>query len=327
MSHLRSTSRKYLSQLSKTIQSRNQLRNMFQEKKLLDLGMYERAAELQKPIIESITKSSDTTNKELELIQGELTKLQSNGVQSQSQSQLQSTLPKINPIEKQSYDNKYVLSQRNGEFIKFNDEKYPIFRIGESSMKYVLYKHEGKEYIFNTDIKNYKEIEITPGLNELFFNGAGNINIISPTDIQTWEQLLKECGIPKQYKSSNFYHDVTGILKTPRAISTTKFKKETAQLSTPKIEEVSDSTNEEEEEEKPTTSKKKVKGKGMGVSTVIIPSDPNQLRHDLLLQLAASKSGNNKTFNHVNGLLKEMLKQKIIKSKDYRNILKEFYHI
>jgi hypothetical protein len=51
------------------------------------------------------------------------------------------------------------------------------------------------------------------------------------------------------------------------------------------------------------------------------------LRHDLYLQLAANKAGNKNTFNHVNGLLKEMMKQKLIKSKDYREILKEFYHI
>jgi hypothetical protein len=38
----------------RVIQQRKQLRNSFQEKKLLDLGLYERADELQKPITEAI---------------------------------------------------------------------------------------------------------------------------------------------------------------------------------------------------------------------------------------------------------------------------------
>ena len=49
---------KYLSQLNKTINARKNLRNMFQEKKLLDLGLYEESAKLQKPTTDAINTSS-----------------------------------------------------------------------------------------------------------------------------------------------------------------------------------------------------------------------------------------------------------------------------
>jgi hypothetical protein len=61
------------------------------------------------------------------------------------------------------------------------------------------------------------------------------------------------------------------------------------------------------------------------VKSVVIPSDPDQLKQDLILHLSAAKAGNNNTFNVINGILSEMMKQKLIKSKDYRAILHEIY--
>ena len=66
---------------------------------------------------------------------------------------------------------------------------------------------------------------------------------------------------------------------------------------------------------------------GEGIKTITIPSSPDQLNHDLVLQLSAAQAGNNNNFNTANALMKEMLKQKIINGKDYRRILKHVYHI
>ena len=76
---------------------------------------------------------------------------------------------------------------------------FPIWRIGDSKPNYVVIGTNGKEYIHNIDI--YNPIEITPGLNELSFNDAKDKSIITKDDIDTWERLLLESGIPKQYKS------------------------------------------------------------------------------------------------------------------------------
>jgi hypothetical protein len=56
-----------------------------------------------------------------------------------------------------------------------------------------------------------------------------------------------------------------------------------------------------------------------------IPSDPIQLKQELLIQLTEATNGNNDTFNYTNALMKEMMKQKLISGKDYRKILKSFY--
>ena len=53
----------YLSQLNKTINARKNLRNMFQENKLLDLGLYEESAKLQKPTTDAIDASSRSRTK------------------------------------------------------------------------------------------------------------------------------------------------------------------------------------------------------------------------------------------------------------------------
>ena len=45
-------------------------------------------------------------------------------------------------------------------------------------------------------------------------------------------------------------------------------------------------------------------------STLLIPSDPDKLKDDLMLQLADVEAGNNNNFNYTNALMKEMLSQK-----------------
>ena len=53
-------------------------------------------------------------------------------------------------------------------------------------------------------------------------------------------------------------------------------------------------------------------------NVLIVPSDPNDIVNELLLQLQATEAGNNNTFNYVNALLKELLNKKIVTIKDNR---------
>ena len=44
----------YLSQLNKTIKSRNNLKNMYQAKQMMNMGLYEQASKIQEPITKVI---------------------------------------------------------------------------------------------------------------------------------------------------------------------------------------------------------------------------------------------------------------------------------
>ena len=58
----------YLSQLNKTIRSRNNLRNMHQAKQMMNVGLYEEASKLQEPITKAISETSKDTKNELEKV-------------------------------------------------------------------------------------------------------------------------------------------------------------------------------------------------------------------------------------------------------------------
>ena len=66
---------------------------------------------------------------------------------------------------------------------------------------------------------------------------------------------------------------------------------------------------------------------GESISSFPLPSDPEDIRKELILQLAANNAGHNKTFNHVNALLKQMLSKNMLTSKKYREILRSYFHI
>ena len=128
---------------------------------------------------------------------------------------------------------------------------------------------------------------LSPGLNEILFNNAANHAIIQSEDIKRWEHLIIQAGLGSSYKSSKIYRD---------------------SLSHP-VEEVV--------------------GEGIkcGCKTETIPSKREDLIKELHLQLQATEAGHDDTFNYSNALMREMLKQKILKSKDYRDILRNYFHI
>jgi hypothetical protein len=337
--------RKNLKQLHKTIQAKNQLRNMFLSKKLMDLGLYEQAVKLQQPTTEIISKSSEDNKKGIQDVQGNLQlikkTIENEGELLRQQKQQILSLPQtiqntqdtdydnLSPVEKTSYNLKYILQQKNETYSAQNGKEYPIWRIGESQINYILVKINGKECILNITTRGSKPIKVTEGLDELFFNGALDRNKITTDDINTWKQILKESGIPEQYKSSKFFKDimgdVAGISPQPRKSVKRKTLKRDEDLETPFLDDSGTPKYHYKESEKEGEGLKKIKHKREPI--IVIPSNPDQLRSELLQQLSEAKSGNNNTFNHVNGILKELLKQKEIKAKEYRDVLREFYHI
>jgi hypothetical protein len=64
-----------------------------------------------------------------------------------------------------------------------------------------------------------------------------------------------------------------------------------------------------------------------GGSIIILPSDPNELKEQLVLQIAAMKAGHKNTFNHANAIMKELMRQENMTSKEYRDILKNIYKV
>lgn len=65
----------------------------------------------------------------------------------------------------------------------------------------------------------------------------------------------------------------------------------------------------------------------VGDGIITIPSAPEQLCKQLELQLQAHAAGHKGTFNTVNAILKELMSQKLIKSKMYRSIIRKYYHV
>ena len=66
---------------------------------------------------------------------------------------------------------------------------------------------------------------------------------------------------------------------------------------------------------------------GQGIDTIPVPSNPDQLREQFILQIAAKDAGHRNTFNQTNAIMKEMLRQKLMTPKEYRNVLKHSFHV
>jgi hypothetical protein len=271
----------HLTQLQKTIQAKNKLRNMFREKKLIDLGLYEEASKLQKPTIEAITASSEESKKLV---------VKNNNNNPQIEDVQNKRFINIKPLDKeQLYTNKYVL-QRTTKTLNINEEDHRVWLLGKHF--FILVEKDNQEYIINYSLRDSQPIELTEGLNEILFNNGNNKDIITPQDIKTWDNLMNDSNM-SGYKTSTYWKAIVSKPST-----------------SPIIEEIPDTPK-----------------KGEGLKPIIIPSNPMQLGKELLLQLAACKAGNNNTFNTSNALMKELLKQKLISGKDYRDILRKYYHI
>ena len=286
----------HLKQIEKVINNRKILKNDILAKSLMNQGLFEQASKFQAPITQAITKTAEDTQKVI--------------VESSKQTPPIISQPSIQnnlniEVLNRTVSDKPFTPVLTNEYQKILLGKFPIWRIDsfgksltKSGVKFILYKKEDKEYIWNISDKDANEIILTDGLNEILFNNANNKDKILPEDIKNWELIIKQAGFQgNSYKNKNFWKSVSvkppivegeGINKTVGKVDHS-YKKQNA--------------------------------------VITIPSDPDQLREALILQLAATQAGNSNTFNYTNAIMKELMKQKLIKSKDYRAILKQFFHI
>jgi hypothetical protein len=197
----------------------------------------------------------------------------------------------IKPLDFQSTETAYSLIKTNVK-VKTIAGDLPAWQFNSRSQnlgRIIVFEKDNKEYIWNVP-KMANAFTLTEGLKEILFNNATDENIITLDDIEKWTQLITTSGLGHTYKRSDLFKNKIQIIKN--RLETMQPQKE-----------------------------------GEGINTVLIPSDPDKLRSELVLQLAAVSAGNNNLFNKTNAILQEMLSQKLIKASGYRNILKTYFHI
>ena len=300
----------YLSQLGKTIQARKNLRNIFQAKQLMNLGLYEQAARIQEPITKTITETAEETKKELEKVLNAIERQRA-----ANQPPHQPLVP-LAPSPQQptvvAPEDAEILSIINNETSSgltnntlshintINNVK--AFTIGSGKYK-ELFGLKNRTLV-NIDSKEEYLIP-SVGVAKLLFQSKPTEDDITKDDVDEYKRFLD------QYKFAITQNSKRKILqkfypKTRTSIEADSFNRVGA--TTVSGEGLSDS-------------------KQSGVKVMTIPSDPNKLREALILQLADAQAGNNNNFNYTNAILKEMLLQKLITSKEYRSILKECFHV
>src|ERR1700709_2072481 len=167
---------KQLSQISRTLNQRRILKRNLDTKKMLELGLFEKAAEMQKPITDAVALSSEENRKELESLRNTIDAAPKNP-------KLQFSIHPLN-VKQEAYGNKYVPSESTR--FSWNGETFQKWKIGKTD-GYVFVKKDDKQLLHNMDIRDYPETELTEGLYEILFNNAQNKNKIQPSDIQIWE--------------------------------------------------------------------------------------------------------------------------------------------
>jgi hypothetical protein len=317
---MRSANNNRLKQIRKTLKQRKLLHDSFQAKKLYELGLYDEASKLQKPTTEAIINASQSGIKGNEKLQNELESLK-NVIESESKlipAENNQPIFKslVTPLDKvQNYDSKYV-PQPTGDSRTVDENEYSIWKLGKH--KYTFVEMNDVEYVHNLSLTNYTPIKLTEGLSEIFFNNGLDRHIITTDDIDTWERMLRESQTPVGYKNSAFYQRIIGkTTKSPR-----KSKKSHTIHKVTTDDHVPISSNDGPSQYNNNSSI----GEGIN-SPTIIPSDPKELEKEFFLQMSAYEAGNKNTFNYVNALMKEMMRKKMINGKDYRKVLRYYYHI
>jgi hypothetical protein len=268
---------KRLKDISNVLKQRQILKNNELSKMLLNNGLYEQAAKLQAPITETITKTSEDTQKEIKLVKEAIQ-------DAKSENKDNSNIPTIlSPEDIEAIDiingSKNATFRPNNNTLLYNDENdnASVYSIGSNAKKIFIVKD-------NKMIDTRGEIIVisSKGLAKLLFQNDPSIDDITKEDVEEYKNILMKYG----YRI------------------TTSNKREIV--------------------------KKMKEGEGIPpveTEIVTIPSDEDNLRQDLVLNLAAAKSGNSNVFNHINAIMKYMMEKKILSGKEYRAILKEYFHV
>lgn len=252
---------------------------------------------MDKGISEQAAKIQEPTIKSLELVKKavEETKSSTNSMNNNSVN------PTIKPLNSIPYKQvSYGLIKTERLIRSSSGEKVNIWKIKSTSRAnvgnwVVLLNADGREYVY--DLGDNK-IQLTDGLKEILFNGAVKKNLIRPDDVVNYEDMLKASGLGSSYASTKYFKDLQNIQNGPI------------------VEEIPDAVAPR-------------MGEGIACKTkvVTVSSTPEELLAELTGLLEATMNGNDNTFNATNAILKKMLKRKLIKSKDYRKILKVYFHV
>ena len=286
----------YLSQLNKTIRSRNNLRNMYQAKQMMNMGLYEEAYKLQEPITKAILETSKDTKNELEKVRKAIENQALAALPAQSQQPSQPLIEDPDDIEILNIiNNESATSSRPTNntltYIKtINNVK--AYSVGSADNNKQLF---GLKNTTLVDISSNNEYKIpSVGVAKLLFQSKPSEDNITKDDVDEYKAFLDH------YKFNITQDSKRKIIQ--------KYYPQT-----PIRQRQSFVVPERE---------------GEGVKeTVLIPSDPGKLREALILQLLDVEAGNNNNFNYTNALMKEMLSQKLINSKDYRGVLRAYFHV
>jgi hypothetical protein len=293
--------RQQITQLSKTINSRNNLKNMYQAKQLMNLGLFEQAAKIQQPITNAIAESSKETKSELERVR--------NAISNQPQQlAIQSKpLPAMSTPLIEDPDDIEILNIINNETEttpRLTNNTLTLVNIINGVKAFIIGSGD-KKILFglkNTtliNIESKEEYRIpSVGVAKLLFQSKPTENRITKEDVDEYKSFLDRYNF-------NISQD------SKRKIILKHYPNKTTRRKYVFPEYEGDGVNNASRSEQT-------------IDTVLIPSDPNKLREALLLQLADCQAGNNNNFNHVNAIMKKLLSQKIITAKDYRKILSLF---
>jgi hypothetical protein len=279
----------HLTQLGKTIQARKDLRHILQAKQLMNVGLYEQAARIQEPITKTITETSEETKKELEKVL--------NAIENQPPHQHATLLPPQQPtvVAPEDVEILDIINNETSSGLTNNTLSHintinnvMAFTIGSGKTK-ELFGLKNRTLV-NIDSKEEYQIP-SVGVAKLLFQSKPTEDGITKDDVDAYKRFLD------RYRFSITQNSKRKIIQ--------KFYPKTW-------------TNMDNPE---------AAASGEGVKVMTIPSDPDKLREALILQLADVQAGNNNNFSYTNAILKEMLVQKLVTSKDYRAILKECFHV
>ena len=298
-----------LKEISNVLKQRKILKNNELSKMLMNIGLYQEAANIQKPTTDVITKTSENTQKELVSIKKAIDDSSNSNDVGHLAALTSSTT--ITPEEQEVIDiisnakpNKF--SPNNCTLLHLEDRALPsgpldhkanvsIYTIGSKTRRTFFIKDNRV-----IDIKGTARIIDSKGVAKLLFENNPSDEDITKDDMDEYKEFLKAYGL--------------SITTSSKKDIENKFYPSTRRRSTrlqnvPIVEEV--------------------EGDGIKqpVEVVTIPSDEDELRHNLVLNLTAAKSGNDNTFNTVRKKNVRKENDNWITGKKYREILKTFYHV
>src|SRR5438093_5757618 len=233
----------------------------------MNMELFEQAAKIQAPttqaiatiapvitgVSDAISKTADDTKRELEQVRKAI------------EASPAGEVPK--PLNILSSEKLYNLIKTNVN-VKTVAGDLPAWKFNSRSQnqgRIKVFEKGGQEYVWNIP-EMANAITLTAGLKELLFNDAADEHIINLADIKNWMELITTSGLGHTYKRSDIFKNKIRIIQN---------RLETMGTLQPKV--------------------------GVGLKaltltpskTVIIPSDPDRLRSELVLQLAAIKAGKN----------------------------------